>query len=190
VAPDFVRVVLGEKWEEAIPLLQILALVGLLQALQSINMDILQARDRTSSILRYSVAFTCVHITAFVIGLQWGVVGVAAAYAVSSLLIEPWLTWLTARSIGVSPWVLVRGLRGVFEAGVIMVACVLGARVLLIDLGVPAEARLPILVLLGIVVFELSSLWRAPEAWDDLRGIIRDVRGLGAAGEVAPAPHP
>ena len=48
VAPDFVPVVLGSQWDNAVPVIQILAWVGILQALQSIDVDILMARDRTA----------------------------------------------------------------------------------------------------------------------------------------------
>ena len=46
VAPDFVPVVLGDKWNDAVPVVQILAWVGIVQALQALNTDILMARDR------------------------------------------------------------------------------------------------------------------------------------------------
>ena len=176
VAPDFVHVVLGDRWSEAIPLIQILAWVGLLQALQSINADILQARGNTGTILRYSIVFTTIHIAGFIVGLHWGVIGVAVAYAITTTCIEPWFTWLTARSIGISPWRLVRGLRGVFEAGLIMAGGVLAMRALLVHLGIATEARFGGVVLFGVVLFGLASWWRAPDAWADLRGILADVR--------------
>ena len=49
VAPDFVPVVLGSHWDNAVPVVQILAWVGVLQALQDIDVDILMARGRTST---------------------------------------------------------------------------------------------------------------------------------------------
>ena len=65
----------------AVPVIQLLAWVGDLQAIQAINVDILIARDRTSTLFRYSIAFCIAHVIAFTIGLQWGIVGVAAAFA-------------------------------------------------------------------------------------------------------------
>ena len=46
VAPDFVPVVLGNQWAAAVPVIQILAWVGIVQALQSLSVDVLMARDR------------------------------------------------------------------------------------------------------------------------------------------------
>ena len=39
VAPDFVALALGNEWERAVPVIQLLAIVGLLQALQFLNPD-------------------------------------------------------------------------------------------------------------------------------------------------------
>jgi O-antigen/teichoic acid export membrane protein len=184
VAPDFVSVALGAEWAAAVPLIQVLAWVGLLQALQSVNTDILQARGRTSTIFRFTILFSVAHVVAFAIGLQWGVVGVAVAYAVSSTLVEPIYTWLTAREIGISAWRVVGAVRGVLEAGLIMMAAVLAARTALVDLDVPALARLVLCVGLGTAVFGLASAWRAPEAWAEVRGVL----GHALGGRSLPAP--
>jgi O-antigen/teichoic acid export membrane protein len=176
VAPDFVRVVLGEKWAEAVPVIQILAWVGLLQSLQTLNTEILQARDRTSTIFRFSVGFFCAHLAAFAIGLNWGVVGVATAYAISSTIVEPVFTWLTARALGVSPFALVRGVAGVAQASGAMAVVVYGARELMVDAGVPAVVRLAACIALGAAVYLPLCLWREPELTREAR---RMFGGLG-----------
>jgi polysaccharide transporter, PST family len=172
VAPDFVTVVLGDKWSAAAPLIQILAWVGLIQALQSISTDILQARGRTRTIFRFTLLFSSAHIVAFVIGLQWGVTGVAVAYAISSTLVEPVYLVLTARSINVSPWRPVLALRGLFEAGLVMAGAVFAVRMGLLDLGVPAFPRLVVCILVGAIVFLPMSLWRASAVWSDVRELV------------------
>jgi O-antigen/teichoic acid export membrane protein len=177
VAHEFVHVVLGPKWAQAATLIQILAWVGVLQALQSINTDILQARGKASKVLRFTVIFAGAHVVGFVIGLQWGVVGVAAAYSITSTLVEPIYTWMTAREIGISPWRVVAGLRGVFEATAVMVVVLVGARALLIGGGAPDLVRLLVLVPVGLASFVAASLWRAGDAWDDAGGIATQMLG-------------
>lgn len=193
VAPDFVPVVLGSQWEAAVPVVQLLAWVGMLQAVQAINVDILIARDRTSTLFRYSVAFFFAHLIAFTFGLQWGIVGVAAAFAVSSTLVEPILTVITARCIGVSPWVFFRALSGVAQATVGMCAAVLGLRLAMVEAGVPPLVRLLAATAAGAVVLLPLMAWRAPEVWRDVRSLLGTARrtappapAAGPAG--APAP--
>lgn len=176
VADEFVTVALGDRWAAAVPLVQILAWVGILTALQSINMDVLMARDRTLLMFRFSLAFVPVHIAAFAIGAQWGVVGVAVAYAISSTLVEPWLTVLAARVLGVSPMIFVRAVSGVFQASALMVGALLVARAGLLEAELPAAARLLVLIAAGLAVYVPLCMWRAPEVARDGRALLAHVR--------------
>ena len=180
VAPDFVPVVLGSQWAAAVPVIQILAWVGIVQALQSLSVDILMARDRTRTIFRFTVGLCACHVVAFVVGLQWGVVGVAVAFAVSTTLVEPFQSVLAARSLGVSPLMWFRSLSGVFQAALGMGAIVLATRLALVDLGTPELARLLLCTAVGALTYVGLCAWRVPE----LAGEIRTLRRRGAA----PAP--
>ena len=173
VAPDFVAAVLGDRWSAVTPVIQILAFVGLLQSLQSLNGVILQALDRTSTLLRYSVVFFCAHFAAFVIGLQWGFVGVAAAYAVSSAFVEPLFAWLTARALGLRVRDFARALAGVFQAAAAMTGALLAARWVLVDAGVAPGVRLLVLTALGATVYVALCAVRAPEVTAEIRALRR-----------------
>ena len=170
VAPDFVPLVLGAHWAAAVPVVQVLAWVGIVQALQGLTTDILMARGRARTIFRFSVVLTSAHLVAFAAGLHWGVVGVAVAYAVSTTLVEPGLTVLAARSLGVSPLRFVRGVAGVFQAALLMCGAVLAVRLLLPDAA--AAERLVACVATGLVVFPPLCAWRAPEVLGELRGML------------------
>ncbi len=171
VAPEFVSVVLGDKWEAAVPVMQILAWVGLLQSLQRLNSSILEARNRTKVLFRYSMIVLAASLIGFVGGLHWGIVGVAVGYAISSTIVEPYYSWLTARALDVSLWTFIRGLTGVVIASAVMGGFVLATRLLLVDAGAPAAVTLIVEVVVGIVVYVPCCLWRVPEITTELRGI-------------------
>jgi O-antigen/teichoic acid export membrane protein len=173
VAPDFVPVVLGGHWSAAVPVVQLLAWVGIVQALQSLNVDILMARGRTRTIFCFSIVLCSAHIVAFTIGLQWGVVGVAASYAISTTLVETMQTVLAARALGVSPLVFVRALTRVFQAAMGMCAVVLGVRVALVDAGTGGAVRLAVCIGVGAVVYSALCLWREPELAREVSGVLR-----------------
>jgi len=120
-------------------------------------------------LLRFTVVFFVLHLTAFVIGLQWGVVGVAVGYLVSSAIVEPLLGWVTTRALGVSPFVLVRGLAGVFQASALMAAAVLVTRMGLLEAGVGAPLRLVASIAVGVAVYVPCWLWRAQDAASELK---------------------
>jgi len=178
VAPDFVHVVLGDRWAAAAPLVQALAWVGMLQAIQVLNVDILQARGRTSLVFRYTVFFCVAHTCAFAVGLHWGLMGVAIAYAISSTFVEPVLTWLTARELGTSPWRIARGVAGVAQATALMAAGVLVERSLLVHAGVTPALRLAACIATGALLYVLAAAWRVPELRLELRLLARDARPL------------
>jgi O-antigen/teichoic acid export membrane protein len=173
VAPDFVPVVLGAQWEHAVPVVQVLAWVGMIQAVQALNYDVLMARDRTRTMFRFSIVLTSCHLAAFAGGLHWGVTGVAVGYAISTTLVEPVQTLLAARCLGVSPMVFVRALSGVFQATIGMCAVVLAVRVGLEDAGVGQTERLLLCSALGVVVFAPLCFWRVPELAEEVRALLR-----------------
>jgi O-antigen/teichoic acid export membrane protein len=171
VAPDFVHVVLGDRWRAATSMIQILAWVGILQAIQNLNGEILQALNRAGMALGFTALWSVSNIAAFVVGLRWGIVGVAAAFAISSTLLAPVSIGLTGRVAGVSLRGFGRNLMGVAQASALMAAGVAGARLLLVHAGVPPAARLVLLILVGIVLYLPLIAWRMPEVVADARSL-------------------
>ena len=171
VAPEFVHVVLGDRWSSAVPVIQILAVVGLLQSLQSLNSSILQATGRAGVLLWYAFVALALSLVGFAGGLHWGIVGVAAGYAVASVFIESYYTLLTARALELRMRDVLRSYRGVAQATAGMLVCVLALRSVLPDVG--DAARLVILVAAGIGSYAAFCLWRAPEVVAEVRGLRR-----------------
>jgi O-antigen/teichoic acid export membrane protein len=169
VAPEFVDVVLGDKWHEAVPVIRLLGVVGLLQTLQFLNPIVLQALDRTSMLLRWTLFSYGAAVTAFVVGLHWGIVGVAAAFAVSALVTEPAYAWLTGRLVGVGLGQIARDLAGVAQATAAMAFAVLSVQMLLVDHGYDSAVRLVLEASVGAVVFTIVCFWRAPAVIDEVK---------------------
>ena len=173
VAPDFIAVVFGRRWHEAAPVLQILAPVGMVQALQALNYGILQSIARTRTLFRYSLFASAAAIGSFAAGLPWGIKGVAAGYALASIVLEPTYLFLTTRAIGVPVRDWIRSVRGVFESGIGMAALVGAARVGLVRLDHAPSARLAIAIALGMCVYFPLLRWRAPEVIEEVRAVRR-----------------
>jgi O-antigen/teichoic acid export membrane protein len=181
VAPDFVAVVLGDKWQIATPVIQVLCWVGLLQSLQRLNSSVLQACDRTNDLFRYSVIVTAGSLAAFVLGLHWGLVGVAVAYAISSTAIEPYYTWLTTRALHVRLRDVLLSIRGVLEASVLMAVVTLAVREALVAAGWPPALRLAAVIAVGAAVYIPACAWRAEDVMNELRALRERRRGAAAA---------
>ena len=86
VSENFVTVVFGTKWEPVTTLILILAPLGLLQSIYTPAGMIYQAKGRTDWWFRWGVFTGVLFITAFWIGLKWGVIGVALAYLIVNVI--------------------------------------------------------------------------------------------------------
>ncbi len=84
VAEPFVHAVLGSRWAPAIPLFQILCPTGIWDAMSAICAPIYRASGRPDLHLRVMLFGCALSIAAFVVGLRWGIEGVAIGYAASS----------------------------------------------------------------------------------------------------------
>ncbi len=172
VAPDFVVVVLGPKWHAAIPVLQILSGVALIQSISSLGDKVLVALGLPKTILRFTLLELSLTIPAFVLGLQWGITGVAACYAVVELFVRPVYIMFTTRALGISVFSLLRCLAGVVQAGVVMTVGVVITRVLLVHAGVGPGPRLAICIAAGAIIYFPFLGWRAPEVRAELQSVI------------------
>ena len=117
VAADFVHVVLGEKWSDAVPVIQILAVVGILQSLHTLNAEVFLALGQRRDVPRLHAALGCRDASPrSSSGVQGDIVTVAACYAVATVLVEPVQAYLTTRVLGIPLWRYVRSLSGVAQA--------------------------------------------------------------------------
>ena len=172
VAPEFVQVVLGPQWSEATEVIRILAVVGIVQSLHTLNGEVLMALGKAGTLLRYTALWTAATLTGVAIGLQWGLVGVAAGYAVAIVMVEPLRAWVTTRALGIPFRRLLGALSGVVQAAAVMGAVLLGARELLISAVTSESVRLVLLVLLGAATYIPACRWRAPEVTRELTSVL------------------
>jgi len=181
VAPDFVDVVLGPRWAAATPVIQILAGAGLIQALQTLNGEILLAVNRSGTLLRFTIFWFVVTSAAIVLGLPWGLYGVAVAYALATVVVELVRARLAAQAVGITVWSFVRSLGGVAQAAASMGVLLFLLRQALVAQGTPPAARLAFLIVAGLVLYVLLCAWRAPEVGAEIRAVLatrRSARGL------------
>lgn len=82
----FVAVALGDSWGVVGALIMWLAPVGFIQSLVSASGVVFQALGRTNLMFRLGVFSSVLHVTGFVVGVQWGLLGVAAAYFFVTLI--------------------------------------------------------------------------------------------------------
>lgn len=192
LAPDLVPVMLGPRWSAAIPVMQVLAPVGLLQSLQRFNSGVLQARDRTGALLRFSIFSYVLAVAGFLGGLSFGITGVAVGYAIATVLAAPVYLRMTTRAAQGTMAEAARAIAGPVGAGIV---AGLGAAAGLLACDAAAIDAHLLRLIVGTVAGALAFLpglrLLAPDVWREGRDIVRSRlggrRGGRSAGPVTPA---
>jgi teichuronic acid exporter len=86
LAEPFIRVVFGEQWLPAAPILQVLCIVGLLWPLQVINLNALQAQGHGGLFFRLEIIKKTTGVLLLGAGVFFGVMGIAWSSVVQSII--------------------------------------------------------------------------------------------------------
>ena len=87
LAHPLVSVIFGEKWAQSAFLIQILAPVGAIQSIAATVGLIYQAKGKTDWLLRWGIFSVSIVIVAFLVGIRYGLIGVALAYSGAIMLL-------------------------------------------------------------------------------------------------------
>lgn len=174
VAPEAVAVVYGDKWGDAGRVLSVLAWVGVFQPLISLSGTLVVARGFTRWFFGAGLIATTTTTVAFVLGLPWGIMGVAMAYLLSQLLLAFTVVPKLLRKVDVPLPELLQALAlpAALTAG--MGLAVAGLKAGLHSRGWTASG--PILVACvgtGILVYSAGLFWRRAEFWPEIHGLIQ-----------------
>lgn len=152
-APGFVRVVLGGRWLGVVPIIRVLCFAGLEQSVSTTVSWIYNSQGRTDLRLRWEAFSFFATSVAFVVGLRWGVLGVAAAYVLNHYLVLLVPLWTRAgRLIGLTFVEMAANVGKTLACAAAMSAAVWGLGHA-IPPSWPAAAALACEVLAGIAVY-------------------------------------
>jgi len=189
VSKEFVAVVFGAHWSSAAPLITILAPVAIAQALTASASTALLGIGRSTMVFRVSLATTVLVLGGFILGLHWGVVGVAASLTIVSFPSAGVMLWGAARALGLGALELLSSLRGPLEATGAMAAALVTARWAIAGSSTSDAVELVVLVLVGVAVYAPLCFLRVAPMRAELGRLRRrrskvgsgDARALAAA---------
>jgi O-antigen/teichoic acid export membrane protein len=164
VSPDLVPVVFGSRWEVSVGVLQILCVYVLIRGLQAWGGVYMDAVGRPEVTLWTQVASLCLTPFGVVIGVNWGIEGVAACFVVCQLIaVEIPMLIIVLSHMRLSLRTVAARLVGIAAASLGMAAaCVLG-RSALEAAGVGSAGRAMLTIGLGIAVYLAALWWLAPQ---------------------------
>jgi PST family polysaccharide transporter len=158
LAKPFVLVLFGPQWMPAIVIVAVLAPIGLIQSAGTTVGVIYQAKGRTDWMFRWGVGVGILVMIAFVIGLRWGILGVAVAYGIVSLLCAYHNFAIPFRLIGLSMREFGRVLWRPFFCSLVMAGVLIVIKFIL-PASLSHVVVLGVLIFCGISVYFLTSLF-------------------------------
>lgn len=184
LAPEVIRLVFGPAWEAAVVPTQLLCVVGALKALVCSVGTLYCCKGRADLEFKLNV-FEAVKLPVLlVLGVPWGLPGVAAGYIASYLIGAPLLQHLANRQIGLGWRAYLAALRPAVLATVALAVVLVGWRMAATAWGLPAIALVAGALPWGLVSY-LGALSALGFDWWALVGRI-----TGLPPRPAPAPEP
>ncbi|TGV70356.1 lipopolysaccharide biosynthesis protein, partial [Mesorhizobium sp. M00.F.Ca.ET.149.01.1.1] len=78
-----VRLLFGERWMAVAPIFALFVIAGLMQSVSSTTGWIFICQGKTKTMFHWGIYSSLTTVASFIVGLHWGAIGVAAAYAIS-----------------------------------------------------------------------------------------------------------
>ncbi len=124
VSEHFVWVIFGEQWVGMIPILKVFCFVGLIQSIGTLNGNLYLSQGRSDLQFKVGTIISILGVGAIVLGLKWGVEGVATAYsAFVAIIIYPSIR-IAVSLVGLKFSHVVRHLSKIMICTVVMVILV------------------------------------------------------------------
>jgi len=124
VAEPFVVGVFGAQWQETVPLLRIFCVASLVQSITTLAGSLYLSQGRADLQLHLTSLQRLSTIAAVVVGLRWGVWGVAMAFTLATALSGLPTLYFALRLVDIRAAALLARLRPVLLSGAVMTACV------------------------------------------------------------------
>ena len=172
VAPDIVLVFLGEKWQEAIPILQVLSIVAAILTLSGLLPQAMNAIGRADISVWINLVSLIVFGIGFYFGALWqGINGILIVWLVLAPLRYIANVAISCSLLGIQVAEYMRKHAGSFVATLIMLVLVMIAVELINDWS--AASRLFLSVVIGVSVYAALSFLFMRQSWMDLLAMLK-----------------
>lgn len=120
VSREFVLLFFGSQWSAMIPVLSILSGLGAIQSIVSLNGLIYNSLGRVNIAFKVSILTNIVLVIAFVIGVNYGLIGVAYSYLIASALLLIPMYQIAIKQINTTLLEVFKTIKGILLASLLM----------------------------------------------------------------------
>lgn len=102
LSKDITLLLLGTKWLEAVPVMQIVTVIGFLTSIGHYNQSIMLAKNKPQWQTRLTLLYAITNIIGFAIFTRYGIIYTALAFSLRALLLYPVSVWCALELINLS----------------------------------------------------------------------------------------
>jgi O-antigen/teichoic acid export membrane protein len=172
LAPELIQVLLGSKWLPSVPVIQILAFIGVLHSVYYFNGTVIMAMGKPSWKLIINFIYSIANVIAFTIAIRWGIVAVAAAFVIRGYLLAPIELWLIKKLIPLNPITYIRQYIPPVVGSLLIVVTVLVIKQLLSSF-VNVYVLLAVCIVISPFVYGLTIFLIAPNLFRQVFDLVQ-----------------
>jgi O-antigen/teichoic acid export membrane protein len=172
LAPELVTLLFGEQWMPSVPVMRVLAFMGIMQSVSYFKGSVFMAMGKPSWRLWISMLNAFLNIIGFSIAVHWGIIAVAAAYVIRGYMVFPISQSLVSRLIQTPLLTYLKQFIPALISSLVMTIAILVAKFFLIAWLNPF-ALLVVCTLLGAIVYVASIRVLSPELFQQLFNLVQ-----------------
>ncbi|MEW5858966.1 MAG: MOP flippase family protein [Cyanobacteriota bacterium] len=175
LAPELVQVLFGSKWQPSIPVMQVLAFIGILHSMIYFNSTVMMAKGKPSWRFGVNCLNAVINVIAFAVVTRWGIVAVALAYVISGYLVFPISLYLVRKLIPLQIITYLRQYIIPLTGTLVMVMTIWGARHLFGGL-MNSVTFLIVGIGIGAIAYILTIFLIAPKVFREALDFVQSIK--------------
>lgn len=172
LAPELVLLFFGAQWQPSVPVIRILAFMGIMQSVSYFKGSVFMAMGKPSWRLWLSLLNAILNVIGFSVAVRWGITAVALSYVIRGYLVFPVGQWLVSRLINTPLLTYLKQFVPALISSLVMTAAMLGSRSLL-DAWLSPLSMILVCSTIGTIVYILLIRISAPDLFRQLLDFVR-----------------
>jgi PST family polysaccharide transporter len=172
VAPEIIEVLFGKQWLPSVPVLQVLAFVGLLRSVTYFKGSVFMALGKPSWKLWLNLLSAALNLIGFFIAVRWGIVAVACAYLARACIVFPIGQLVISRSIDIPFLGYLRQFVTPFLSSLVMTGVILGIKQILGNF-LSLLISIALYTIVGAFVYGLNIYCFDRSFWQKIKEFLR-----------------
>jgi PST family polysaccharide transporter len=162
LAPDLISVI-GQQWLPALPLIQILAIMGILRSVTFFTSSVFIAMGKPAWWFQLGVLKMMLNLLGFGIAYQWGIIAVTWAYTLRLYIAFPIGQWAISKLIKISWNKYLRQFIIPLLSSLVMIITILTAKIILHQLITSVFITILISAIAGATTYGIAVYLLAPK---------------------------